>query len=236
MPDQTAKGEPTPAEHARTILAGATSLTVTTPAHCIELLGLHTADDTGNLVLEDPPGDHLTHELRLTASDGLPAVVELTDIAPVPVRDRVRARLALGGRLTPYGKTGRLVFRTTHAALATAAEGTTHLDGAEFTAALPDPLTACEAELLMLLDATRDQTVASLARLAPPGLPRADDTVHALRLDRYGLVLRLEHTDRTHHDVRLPFPEPARTRQEAVEHVGVLSVRASTRGTRHGGR
>ncbi|MEW2400699.1 DUF2470 domain-containing protein [Streptomyces sp. NPDC046862] len=225
MSDQDRPAEPTPAEYARSVLAAATSLTVTTPGHVIELIGLHTADETGQLTLEDPTGGHVTAELAATSGRRLGAVVELTDVAPVAVRERVRARLALDGRLTRVGL-DRLRFRPTVVALETA-DGTTHLEFDEFTAAAPDPLSAYEAELLTHLDAAHTDSMAVLSRLAPPRLLLAATRVRAVRLDQYGLVLRLERAD-AYDDVRLSFTAPARTPNGAATQIGMLSARAAT--------
>ncbi|MPY59192.1 DUF2470 domain-containing protein [Streptomyces spongiae] len=223
--DQDQPEEPTPAQRARSVLAAATSLTVTTPGHVIELIGLHSVDETGQLTLEDPTGGHVTAELAATSGQRLGAVVELTDVAPVAVRDRVRARVTLEGRLTSRNQ-DRLLFRPTAVALETA-DGTTHLEFDEFTAAEPDPLTAYEAKLLTHLDTAHTETVTVLSRLAPPRLLLSVTRVRAVRLDQYGLVLRLEHAH-THEDVRLLFAGPARTPNEAAAQIGLLSARAAT--------
>ncbi|MEU8850206.1 hypothetical protein AB0C70_29195 [Streptomyces sp. NPDC048564] len=87
--------EPTPAERARSVLAAAGSLTVTTQGHRIELIGLHTVDAAARLLLHNPPDGHLAAELAVAPHGDLAALVEFTDVAAVAVRERVRSRLTL---------------------------------------------------------------------------------------------------------------------------------------------
>ncbi|MEU1405890.1 DUF2470 domain-containing protein [Streptomyces sp. NPDC005728] len=230
-PDQPI--EPAPAERARSILAAATSLTLTTETYRIELIGLHAVDDAGRLTLQDPSGGCIAAALTTTSRRDLAAIVELTDITPVPVRDRVRARLTLGGWLSP-DEPGRLRFHRARAALQET-DGTTRLGLDELALAAPDPLALHEAHLLTHLDTTHDETVAALSRLAPPRLLLAASRVRPVRLDQYGLVLRLERA-RTHSDVRLPFPGPARTPHAALGQIAALATQASAHCTRRHSR
>lgn len=159
--------EPTPAERARSVLAAAGSLTVTTQGHRIELIGLHTVDAAARLLLHNPPDGHLAAELAVAPHGDLAALVEFTDVAAVAVRERVRARLTLGGWLSALGpKT--LVFHPARAVL-TEDGGTALIGLDELTLASPDPLATHEAEMLGRLDAAHADTVAPLARLLPPG-------------------------------------------------------------------
>ncbi|MDG4862337.1 DUF2470 domain-containing protein, partial [Streptomyces sp. T-3] len=137
---------------------------------------------------------------------GLAAYAELTDVAPVAVRDRVRARLALSGRLTLAGP-DTLIFRPARVALADGGD-VRAVDAAEVAEAAPDPLAAHEAELLSHLEAGHAETLAALARLVPEQLLAGVLHIRPIRLDRKGLVLRLEGLD-THDDVRLPFATEA---------------------------
>ncbi|MFG2551282.1 DUF2470 domain-containing protein [Streptomyces sp. NPDC048581] len=218
--------EPTPAERARSVLSAAGSLTVTTHGHRVELIGLHTVDAAARLLLQSPPDAHIAAELAMAPHGDLAALVEFTDIAPVAVRERVRARLTLGGWLSALGpKT--LVFNPARAVLTEDDEATViGLD--ELTLASPDPLATHEAEMLARLDATHADTVAPLARLLPPRLQLGASAVRPLRLDRHGLVLRVETPD-THHDARLPFDAPAGHPGEAVRQFHLLLSRATAR-------
>lgn len=218
--------EPTPAERARSVLSAADSLTVTTHGHRVELIGLHTVDAAARLLLQSPPDAHLAAELAMAPHGDLAALVEFTDIAPVAVRERVRARLTLGGWLTALGPKA-LVFNAARAVL-TEDDGTTTIGLDELTLASPDPLATHEAEMLARLDATHADTVAPLARLLPPRLQLGATEVRPLRLDRHGLVLRIETPD-THHDARLPFATPATHPGEAVRQFHLLLAQATAR-------
>ncbi|MFJ8536005.1 DUF2470 domain-containing protein [Streptomyces sp. NPDC093591] len=218
--------EPTPAERARSVLAAAGSLTVTTHGHRIELIGLHTVDAAARLLLHNPPDGHLAAELTMAPHGELTALVEFTDIAPVSVRERVRARLTLGGRLGALGpKT--LVFHPARAVL-TEDDGTTVVDLDELSLASPDPLATHEAEMLARLDAVHADTVAPLARLLPARERLGATGVRPLRLDRHGLVLRVETAD-SHHDTRLPFAAPATHPGDAVRGIHALLAEATAR-------
>lgn len=218
--------EPTPAERARSVLAAAGSLTVTTHGHRVELIGLHTVDAAARLLLQNPPDTLLAAELTMAPHGDLAALVEFTDIAPVSVRERVRARLTLGGRLSAVGPKA-LVFHPARAVL-TEDDATTVIGLDELTLASPDPLATHEAEMLARLDATHADTVAPLARLLPPRLQLGATGVRPLRLDRHGLVLRVETPD-THHDARLPFAAPATHPGEAVRQFHLLLAQATAR-------
>ncbi|MGN9757774.1 DUF2470 domain-containing protein [Streptomyces sp. SD31] len=218
--------EPTPAERARSVLAAAGSLTVTTHGHRIELIGLHTVDAAARLLLHNPPDGHLAAELTVAPHGELTALVEFTDIAPVAVRERVRARLTLGGRLSALGpKT--LVFHPTRAVL-TEDDGTTVVGLDELSLASPDPLATHEAEMLARLDAAHAETVTPLARLLSTREQLGATAVRPLRLDRHGLVLRVETAD-SHHDTRLPFAAPATHPGAAVRGIHALLAEATAR-------
>ncbi|MFE2109966.1 DUF2470 domain-containing protein [Kitasatospora sp. NPDC059463] len=149
--------------------------------------------------------------------DGLAVVLDLTDIAPVAVRDRVRGRLTLAGRLdlahlADDGLSVHLRLDVAHAVLSTP-YGTTAITGADLAAAGPDPLARYEAGLLTHLADDHRDALTVLTRLLDPALLAARPAVRPLALDRYGLVLRLDHPH-GHRDVRLVFPEPARDADE----------------------
>ncbi|MDC0770993.1 DUF2470 domain-containing protein [Streptomyces sp. HD] len=218
--------EPTPAERARSVLSAADSLTVTTHGHRVELIGLHTVDAAARLLLQNPPDAHLAAELALAPHGDLAALVEFTDIAPVAVRERVRTRLTLGGWLSALGPKA-LVFNPARAVL-TEADGTTVVGLDELTLASPDPLATHEAEMLARLNASHADAVAPLARLLPARSRLGASDVRPLRLDRHGLVLRVETAD-AHHDTRLPFAAPATHPGDAVRQIHLLLAEANAR-------
>ncbi|MET9635769.1 hypothetical protein ABZY83_04995 [Streptomyces virginiae] len=95
--------EPILAERTRSVLARAVSLTVTTHGLRHDPVGLHCVNARGQvrmrLQADGLPAAHLACAPR----GALAALVEFTDIAAVAVRDRVRARVTLSGRLARSG-------------------------------------------------------------------------------------------------------------------------------------
>ncbi|MEU3711030.1 DUF2470 domain-containing protein [Streptomyces catenulae] len=193
-------GRPTDAERVRTILASAQSMTVLTDGARTEV-SRHSTDGT-------PPRLHL-HPAPAT-SDAPDArtvtTLEFTDIAPLPTRSRVRARLTLTGRLLPpngreEGSGGCLEFG---GAVLTTPTGAASVSLDELLTATPDPLATCEAGLLTHLADGHGNLVPLLLRLVEPCLLQRVRRAVPLALDRYGVTLRLEYP-LGHHDVRLPF-------------------------------
>lgn len=203
-----------PAERARSILAVATSMVVRTAGYRGTTFARPLADGAGDILLNLPDDDPLTLAVRTASSPaGARATLECADVAPLAARDRVRARVTVHGLVAeapfdivdPPGTT-LLRFATERIVLTA--------DGAEqpvlvtdFANASPDPLARVEADFLGHLASTHPAVVHQLAsRLG-------DDTLHdaqriqPLRVDRYGLVLRIEHRD-DHTDVVLPFAQP----------------------------
>ncbi|MFI0235592.1 DUF2470 domain-containing protein [Streptomyces sp. NPDC016845] len=202
--------EPTDAERARTILAaaGSLALSLTGSGLRFDCVALHTVDVASRLLLLDPAEPGLAAALAAAPGSGLAAFAECTDIAPVGVRDRVRARLALSGRLAPAGP-GTLVLRPARAALSVG-DAVRTLDAPTLAAAHPDPLAAHEAELLGHLDTGHADLLVQLAGLVRQGDLSGIERIRPLSLDRKGLVLRLERTGDAFDDVRIGFPTEAR--------------------------
>ncbi|MEU9299719.1 DUF2470 domain-containing protein [Streptomyces sp. NPDC048269] len=221
---------PTDAERVRSVLAAAHSMTVVTDGLRTEVRHLDGTDPMGRLHLHpaEPGGDA---ELR-------PAVrLEFTDVAPTPVRDRVRARVTLLGRLlTPYAhdpdesadstcvEFGQAVLET--------ADGFSYVGLDELETARPDPLAPYEAGMLTHLLDDHADLVTLLLRLVQP-LPAAA-VVRALpvAMDRYGITLRLEER-RGHHDVRLPFPSPLDDVEQSGAQIQALFSAARRRSHRN---
>ncbi|MCX5213165.1 DUF2470 domain-containing protein [Kitasatospora sp. NBC_00240] len=218
---------PTDAERVRSALRAASSLTATTRSGRHDLLGPYLLGFGGaggfgpapepafaaqGAVphLQAPRDCRLTHEAAEADEDGVPVLLEWTDVAPVAVRDRIRCQVRIAGRLgrprEAQDGTVRLPLDPTQALLGTAGTHTpVDLDGLARTA--PDPLAPYEAALLTHMTDDHHDQVAALSGLVDPRLLIGVTRVWPLALDQYGIVLRLE-TLRTHHDVRLPFERP----------------------------
>jgi hypothetical protein len=227
---------PHPAERARTIAAlGPATLLPGDGGHGSKVAPLlhHVhADGTVTALLPDE------HELIMTAddgADGLMAMVEVVDLAPVPLREPVRGLLWITGwlRVMPMDEAreialevaetradprlldlghGASLVRLVPASLVLAdAEGTHPVRLDDFSVAEPDPFCGQEAGWLRHLELTHVDVVGLLARHLPEALRGGH--IRPLGLDRYGLRLRVEALE-ADHDVRLAFSRPIRTATE----------------------
>ncbi|MYS94628.1 MULTISPECIES: DUF2470 domain-containing protein [Streptomyces] len=215
---------PAAAERARSVLAAAWSCSVTAEGTREELAGAHTVTEDGR-VLVDVPGDSALLAAAICAPRGEPsAVLEFADVAPVPVRDRIRARLWLAGWFT-VEEEGRLAFRATRVVLRQPS-GAVVVDLDDFAAATPDPLGAAEARLLTHLADCHADAVERLTRLVAADSLHGAVRVQPLAVDRHGLTLRIERT-RAHGDVRLAFHAPADDVGQLTERMHVLLGQAT---------
>jgi hypothetical protein len=229
--------EPTPAERLRSLLRTASSIDVVAggdrvgAGRRLSLLDSHAFDVDGRLLVAVPGDNALAIDL---SGGSLPARIEITDVSPVAMRDRVRARAVLSGRLSvtgpsvPPGNGMALVttFDLTGAELVE--RGTVSpVEPAQFAAAEPDVLAGRESALLCHLVDSHADMVAWLSRLVPAERLHGVRRVHPWRLDRYGIVLRLEFPS-TDREVRLPFAAPLRDAEEAPTRMLELLARART--------
>ncbi|MFB9906476.1 DUF2470 domain-containing protein [Allokutzneria oryzae] len=233
---------PAPAERARTMATrgGAAALMpvgVSDPARVEPLLHHVHADGTTALLM---PAHHELVGAAWQAPRGeLTAMLEITDSAPVRLREPVRGLLWLTGwlqaldpaesraealavaerrpdhRLLDVGH-GAVMLRLVPASLVLAdAEGTASVEPAEFADARPDPFCLMETNWLRHLESSHGDVVDLLARHLPEDLRGGH--VRPLGLDRYGLRLRVE-SPTGDHDVRLAFSRPVcDSRQLAAE-------------------
>ncbi|MFI7407198.1 DUF2470 domain-containing protein [Streptomyces sp. NPDC049627] len=214
---------PSAAERARSVLAAAWSVAVTAEGCREELVGAHTVTEDGRILL-DVPEDSVLVTAAICAPRGEPsAVLEFADVAPVPVRGRIRARLWLSGWFT--SEEGKLAFRATRAVLRQPA-GAVVVDLDEFAAATPDPLVTAEARLLTHLADCHPDAVERLTRLIGSDSLHGAVRVQPLAVDRHGLTLRIERA-RAQADVRLPFHRPADDVGQLTERMHVLLAQAS---------
>ncbi|MEV6612849.1 DUF2470 domain-containing protein [Streptomyces sp. NPDC051051] len=211
------------AERARSVLAAAWSCAVTAQGGREEFVGAHTVADDGRVFLRVPE-DSALPTAAICAPRGEPsAVLEFADVAPVPLRDRVRARLWLAGRFVP--EDGRLALHATRVVLKEPS-GAVVVALDEFAAAAPDPLAAAEAQLLTHLADAHPDAVERLTRLVRKESLHGAVRVQPLAVDRHGLTLRIERA-RAHGDVRLPFHAPADDVGQLTERIHVLLTQAA---------
>ncbi|WP_330186290.1 DUF2470 domain-containing protein [Dactylosporangium sp. AC04546] len=105
------------------------------------------------------------------------------------------------------------------------------VDPAAFANATPDPLAEHEADLLCHLLSAHPDAVERLSRLIPPHHLHGVRRILPVRMDRFGLVLRLEFASRAR-DVQLAFTSPVKHASEAGDRMQELLARA--RCCRHG--
>ncbi|MGY3334744.1 hypothetical protein ACVW0K_000843 [Streptomyces filamentosus] len=223
LPQQTA------AEQVRSVLARAVSLSLTLDGETYDLLGAHTVGARGRITLHPPAdtplADHLADRLARLPLGAPDVRLDLTDIAPTALRDRVRARVALTGHLAPAtpgapavpGAPGPLRLDLARVVLRTHAGATEVAPGA-YALASPDPLALEEAALLSHLADAHADLVGDLVVLAGARLPHGVVRTLPLAMDQHAVSLRCEYGE-GHCDLRLLFPGPARDAAEAGDMV-----------------
>ncbi|MER6160100.1 DUF2470 domain-containing protein [Streptomyces sp. NPDC001868] len=217
---------PAAAERARSVLAAAWSCAVTAEGGREEFVGAHTVTEDGRVILCVPEDSTLV-AAAICAPRGEPsAVLEFADVAPVPVRNRIRARLWIAGWFAPKNpKDGDLEFRPTRIVLREPS-GAVVVDLDEFAAAEPDPLATAESRLLTHLADAHPDAVERLTRLVPHDSLHGAVRVQPLAVDRHGLTLRIERA-RGNGDVRLTFHKPADDMAQLTERMHILLSQAS---------
>lgn len=216
-----------PAVRLRSMLVAAHSLTLHIPGHEAHVAGRHTVTGDGRVRVELPADCQLAQ--RLAHQRETVAMIQVTDLAPTPVRNRVRGRGTLTGWLAPTGgdtsgydgSDDLVAVLDLATAEVSTADGTTSIDPAAFATARPDPLAATEADLLCHLDHHHAYTVDRLCRLVPTHHMRGVRQVRPLRLDRHGVVLRLE-LPAGDRDVRLRFRSALRHPDELGGQIDAL--------------
>jgi hypothetical protein len=231
----TAAAAPTTAERIRSacVRAGGAMLAVegveptSTPVH-------HLVDD-GSFAITVPGDGNVAGMVVAAGAAGLPAVLEMTDYAPLPLREPVRSLVWISGRLhgIPDDAVAALLdliatedpnpallqvnsdadAETRYTLMRLEIESVVVADstGAEsvglgaLLGAKPDPFCAMESCWLKHMESAHREVVDRLASRLPMPLRRG--RVRPLGLDRYGVQLRVEGDDGDH-DVRLPFAKP----------------------------
>ncbi|WP_225802735.1 DUF2470 domain-containing protein [Streptomyces sp. NK15101] len=210
---------PTAAEHVRTVLSRAISLSLTTAGRDYDLIGMHSVGTDGTITLHPQAGSLLAQQIAEASDGGLAALLEFTDIAPTAVRNRVRARVTVSGRLTPTDG-DELRLDSARVRLGTPG-GTVDIDPEEFAFTQADPLAVEEAAVLTHLVDSHGELTEQLLDLAGSQVPGGIVRAVPYALDRHSITLRCEYAV-GHCDVRLLFPAPARDAAEAGERIRQL--------------
>jgi uncharacterized protein DUF2470 len=198
-----------------------------TPVH-------HLLDD-GSFAITVPCDGILAPMVLATGDAGVQAVLEMTDYAPLPLREPVRSLVWIRGRVhgVPVEEVASLLdliatedpnpallqvnsdasSDSRYALMRLEIESVVVADstGAEsvgvgaLLGARPDPFCAMESCWLQHMESAHREVVDRLATRLP--MPLRSGRVRPLGLDRYGVQLRVEGDDGDH-DVRLPFAKP----------------------------
>ncbi|MFI6858602.1 DUF2470 domain-containing protein [Streptomyces sp. NPDC050421] len=214
--------QPTPAERVRSVLASAHSMTVVSDGS--DPVEVHTLDGTGamgHIHLHEP-----SESGPARPAAPVPVRLELTDVAPTPVRDRLRARVTLTGLLAaPYdAEATHSICMEFGQAILDDGGCRTFVPLSALRTAIPDPVAAHEADMLTHLMDSHAELVPLLLRLVRPRPDKSMLRALPLALDRYGLTLRLEFR-RARRDVRLPFASPLTEMDQAGPRIhGLLAA------------
>ncbi|MEU6157098.1 DUF2470 domain-containing protein [Streptomyces sp. NPDC047130] len=245
---------PSAAERVRTVLARASSLSLTTTGQDYDLLGMHTVDRDGRISLHPPAGDPLTRQVAEAPHGTLACLLEFTDIAPTAARERVRARVTVSGVLSAAavrdtdrhdhgcdhghgggtsgdGDGGALRLDAGWVQLRTAT-GSVDVPLDAYARAEADPLAVEEAAMLTHLADAHGDLVGGLVEAAGLRLPRDIVRTVPYALDSRSVTLRCEHAH-GHCDLRLLFPAPARDGAEVGERIRQLLTAPRTCAHRH---
>lgn len=164
--------------------------------------------------------------------NGVAAMLEVADHAPIDLREQVRALVWLSGTLFPVpdelqrdlaieiatdhpddglldiGHGFSLLRLQVDSAVIATSSGASSVQAEVLADAEPDPFWEYESGWIAHLDSDHGDLVGQLARKLPADL-RAG-RVRPLGLDRFGLRFRIEGPDGDS-DVRMPFPAPVET-------------------------
>lgn len=220
---------PTTAERVRSACARAAGAILASDSVPPAAAPIHHLLADGSFALSVPSDSAMACAACDARTDGVAAVLELTDYAPLPLREPVRSLVWVSGRVHPVpahavrelvdmiaaahpdpalldiGSGQTLLLLGVESVVVADATGAEPVGVAELLAARPDPFCEFEAAWLQHLDSDHPEVLARLAGKLPAPLRRGQ--VRPLGLDRYGVRLRVESADGDH-DVRLPFAAP----------------------------
>ncbi|MGW0250700.1 DUF2470 domain-containing protein [Nocardia goodfellowii] len=221
---------PTTAERVRSACAHAEQAVLALPGVDPTPTTVHYLRECGDVVIAVPSASVAAVLVGNARAGGSAAVLELTDHAPLPLREPVRslvwlrgsvrsvpmqAQRALAGEvakehphpeLLDVGHTATLLRLVLESAVMADSTGAESVCVDQLRLAQPDPFCGMESAWLQHLDEDHADIIAQLSRHLPPRLRTG--AVHPLAIDRYGLTLRIEGHDGDH-DFRLPFNAPA---------------------------
>ncbi|MGW4481961.1 DUF2470 domain-containing protein [Rhodococcus triatomae] len=220
---------PTTAERVRTACARAQQAVLAVDGSDTVTVAVHHLRNCGDVVLAVPSDVAVTALAWQAGRGGLPAVLELTDSAPLALRERVRSLVWLRGSLhavpgeatralaaavaadnpdpalLDVGHTTTLLRLVLDSAVVADSHGAEPVPLDDLLSAVPDPFWAVEDCWLEHLESGHGDLVHQLAQRLPASM--RGGRVRPLGLDRYGVRLRVE-SPTGDNDVRLSFAEP----------------------------
>lgn len=226
---------PTTAERVRSACARAAEATLAADGVSSTTTPVHHLLADGSVVLTAPAEGLLAATVTAAGTGGVAAMLELTDLAALPLRERVRSLVWFRGRLhevpaarvpamldlvaseNPHpallqvnarDETDRpyaLVRLEIESVVVADATGAESVPVGALLDARPDPFCAMESHWVQHMESAHRDMVDRLASRLPMTLRHG--RVRPLGLDRYGVQLRVEREDGDH-DVRLPFSKP----------------------------
>lgn len=220
---------PSTAERVRSACAHAEQAVLAMPGIDPTPISVHHVRQYGDAVIAVPTASMAAVWAGSSGASGAPAVLELTDHAPLPLREPVRALVWLRGwvRAVPtqavralatevakdhphpdlldVGHGSTLLRVLIDAAVVADATGAESVPVGALLDARPDPFCAMESHWVQHMESAHRDMVDRLASRLPITLRHGH--VRPLGLDRYGVQLRIEREDGDH-DVRLPFSKP----------------------------
>ncbi len=180
---------------------------------------------------------------------GVPAMIEVTDCAPIDLREPVRSLIWLTGmlhrvpgdlerdlaveiaidhpsdELLDLGHGSSLLRVQLNGAVIATAAGAASVSTEELTRARPDPFWENEADWIAHLDSEHSELVEQMSRHVPSAMRRSG-RIRPLGLDRFGIRFRVE-ASRSEHDrdcdVRLSFDRPVTDATELSQALRALA-------------
>lgn len=232
--DQPAPSGPSAAEVARNAVAGSTTLCARTAETQPEHVGIYATDPLGAPLLLVPDSGPLAQAVPPCGLD-VPGLVEIADLTPAPVAERLRAAIVLAGwfaavtgedyvraaltladrspieTLLQLGSGWSVLRLEVGEVLVRDDRGTRTVQPEEYSAATVDPVRLAEPELLEQLNGPCAGQMRRLTELLglhlPADLPLLSGPPVPVGVDRHGLRLRLHAPDRAV-DVQVPWVEP----------------------------
>jgi len=200
------------AERARTVLATASSAGVTPSGQDEPTVSVWLTEHDGRLLVQ-ATGERCSAALREATRAPHLCDLEVADVAPLPLRSRIRARVRLQGSLLAAEPHVGLLWHFLPDQAWLDLDDETYRVGLNALAdARPDPFSRFEPGLLAHLESAHADVVAALVRVAGAEATEDAARVRPLMLNRYGLALRIEYAH-GHRDLHVPFPDPVDTGQ-----------------------